>query len=319
MKKAFAIVTDIHGNFTALEAVLEDIRRCRENSSADSFELICLGDSFDGGPEPSRVYDTLKSLGCVHLRGNHEDYLFDCMRHPDNEKYRRPLWKFVPWTVARMGELLLDAEKMCVDAWSDPSVGVCAVHADTKGNHRVPDFYASQSGLSAVFTDVFSFSGRSALYVNGHSHYLGMHRNPHSDEVWINCGSVGYPFVEKPEVSGNAPIATWVLLEADDMHMPNRNARATCRRVPYSSDTLVRKYMDSGALESCAPFSFAIVAQSLFNQDVVYPFFQRVKGLHLTPRETAQLLVQELEKQAVPERINLMLNTLGYASLSMRL
>lgn len=318
MKRAFAIITDIHGNSTALEAVLEDMRRCHVNSSADSFKIICLGDSFDGGPEPKRVFETLKSLGCIHLRGNHEEYLFDCMRHPDNEKYQRPLWKFVPWTVAQMGDVLAEAEEMCVDVWSDSSVGVHAVHADKKLNSRVPDFYTNQSGLSRLFTEIFSVSGSSALYVNGHSHYLGMHRNPRADEVWINCGSVGYPFVEKPEASGNAPIATWVWLEIDITQQAGSTAQAVCRRVPYSSDTLLQNYVDSGALEACAPFSFAIAAQSLFNEDVVYPFFQQVKRLQLTPRETAQLLVRELEKQAVPERINGLLQKLGHPPLSVK-
>ena len=318
MKKSFAIVTDIHGNFTALDAVLDDIRSCRENSSTDAIEILCLGDSFDGGPEPKRVFDALKVLSCVHLRGNHEDYLFYCARHPEHEKYSRPLWKFVPWTVGQLGEVLGEAEKWCVDSWSDSSAGLNAVHADKNKNHRVPDFYANQSGLSPAFFEEFKFSGHSALFVNGHSHYLGRHVNPNADEVWINCGSVGYPFVEKPEGCGDAPIATWVWVEIEVTPQLGRCVRAVCRRVPYSSDALLQNYMKSGALEACAPFSFAIAAQSLFNQDVVYPFFQQVKGLHLTPREMAALLVRELEKQSVPDRINRMLNTLGHSSLSLR-
>lgn len=319
MTKAFAIMTDIHGNFTALEAVLEDIRRMSAQSNIENYELLCLGDSFDGGPEPLRVFDTLQKMGCVHLRGNHEDYLFDCLRHPESEVYQRPLWKFVPWTVARMGETLLDVEKMCLERWSDVAGGLHAVHADVKSNKRVPDFFANQSGLSPTFVENLELEQLSAVYVNGHSHYLGNHRNPLTNEVWINCGSVGYPFVDKPLSSGNAPVATWVWLEIESAQLPHQKVRVFNRRVPYSADALLQHYVESGALEACLPFSFAIAAQSLFNQDVVYPFFQQVKGLNLTPRETAHLLLRELERQSVPERINALLQRLGYHPLSLRI
>jgi hypothetical protein len=69
--------------------------------------------------------------------------------------------------------------------------------------------------------------------------------------------------------------------------------------------------MDSGALEQCAPFSFAIVAQSLFNTDVVYPFFQQVKKYNYTPDEMSVTLVRELERQSIFERINSLLRRAG--------
>jgi hypothetical protein len=318
MTKSFAIVTDIHGNHTALEAVLEDIRAFQKSSACGDPEILCLGDSYDGGPEPLRVFHALRALNCVHLRGNHEDYLFDCLRHPLNEKYQRPLWKFVPWTVDRLGTALVEAERLCAERWSDSVANLHAVHASRTGNSRVPDFFVSQSALSDSFVEQHTLLESAAVYVNGHSHYLGLHRNPSANEVWINCGSVGYPFVEKPRDAGHAPVACWVWIEVEDSPRPERRIRVINRRVPYSGDTLLRQYVDSGALEQCAPFSFAVAAQSLFNQDVVYPFFQRIKGLNLTPRETARLLVEELERQSVPERINAMIRQLGLKSLPLR-
>lgn len=307
VRAAFAFVSDIHGNHVAFEAVLDDVQQMRSSSACETFEIVCLGDSFDGGPDPVRVFAALKDLGCVHLRGNHEDYLFDCLMNPEAEKYRRPLWRFVPWTILQMGESLLEAKKFSVERWSCAAWKLNAVHAGQTNNNRVPDFFTQQSQLTSKFVSEHRVSGSVDIFFNGHSHYLGRHQNPLSGDVWFNCGSVGYPFVEKSAQAPDAPLATWVWVECFE----DGEVRIENRRVAYSSDTLLRRYVESGALESCAPFSFAIAAQSLFNTDVVYPFFQAVKKQNLTPEETALVMVRELEHQMIFERINRLLRRSG--------
>jgi hypothetical protein len=306
--RAYAFFTDIHGNMTALDAVLDDMCEFSREREVEQFQRVCLGDSFDGGPDPAAVFERLVELGCPHLRGNHEDYLFQCVAHPEDEKFARPLWKFVPWTVKRMGDQLSRIKALSVDRWTASLDPLVAVHGCIEGNNRVPDFFVQQSSLSAAFTasHVEQISDDSKFFFNGHSHYLGRHCQ--HKNVWFNCGSVGYPFVEKLAVQPDAPLATWVWVEADSRH----GIRVFNRRVPYSSDILLRRYVESGALEMCAPFSFAIAAQSLFNEDVVFPFFQAVKNRNLTPQEMAKLLVQELDKQSVFDRINRLLRKAGF-------
>ena len=308
---AFAFITDIHGNHTALQAVLDDVARMRTHSDPENFELVCLGDSFDGGPDPELVFDALEVLQCAHLRGNHEDYLFECQADPENEKFKRPLWKFVPWTVSRLQNSLAQLKKRAIERWSSEQCNLIAVHASASNNNRVPEFFSQQSALRSSFIERHDIVQARSLYFNGHSHYLGLHSNPLKNEKWINCGSVGYPFVDKLPSSPDAPLATWVWLECYGESPIDMCFSVINRRVPYSSDALLRRYHESGALELCAPFSFAIAAQSLFNTDVVYPFFQRIKGQNLTPEETAQLLVRELERQNVFLRINSLLGRAG--------
>lgn len=308
--RAYAFFTDIHGNSTALDAVLDDINEFQQRRGVENLTRICLGDSFDGGPDPLAVLKTLEDLKCPHLRGNHEDYLLDYIRHPESEKYARPLWKFIPWTVAQLGPQLVNFEKKCLDRWSALDDPFVAVHAALHGNNRVPDFFAAQSSLSPHFVETFAenLSQWPRVYLNGHSHYLGRHIDPQTHALWLNCGSVGYPFVEKLNSAPDAALATWVWIEV----YSNHTANVINRRVPYSSDHLLRRYVESGALEQCAPFSFAIAAQSLFNQDVVYPFFQKVKKISLTPDKMAVSLVEELRQQSVFERINRLLRTAGF-------
>jgi len=61
-----AFISDIHGNFTALQAVLADI-----NSQAID-QIICLGDTVTIGPQPVEVLNALRELNCVYVKGNHD-------------------------------------------------------------------------------------------------------------------------------------------------------------------------------------------------------------------------------------------------------
>ena len=59
-----AIISDIHGNGVALDAVLADIAR------DDVDNVICLGDLAAGGPQPDAVISRLRELDCQVVRGN---------------------------------------------------------------------------------------------------------------------------------------------------------------------------------------------------------------------------------------------------------
>lgn len=73
MRGRLAVVSDIHGNAAALEAVLAEI----DSESCDG--VICLGDTVGYGASPGECLTSLLSLGprlLVHIRGNHEEALF---------------------------------------------------------------------------------------------------------------------------------------------------------------------------------------------------------------------------------------------------
>lgn len=66
-----AVISDIHGNLLALEAVLRDIER----AGADA--ILCLGDVVGYGPEPAECLELVRRTCRVVIRGNHEDALAD--------------------------------------------------------------------------------------------------------------------------------------------------------------------------------------------------------------------------------------------------
>jgi predicted phosphodiesterase len=62
-----AIVSDIHANLAALEAVLA---HAEGGSTVDA--IWCLGDTVGYGPQPSECIARLKEAGAVWVAGNHE-------------------------------------------------------------------------------------------------------------------------------------------------------------------------------------------------------------------------------------------------------
>jgi len=67
----FALISDVHGNLPALEAVCAEIER------RGSFSLVCLGDIVGYGPFPSECLALVRSRSLLTVRGNHDDAAAD--------------------------------------------------------------------------------------------------------------------------------------------------------------------------------------------------------------------------------------------------
>jgi predicted phosphodiesterase len=65
-----AIVSDIHGNLTAFEAVLADLRETAPDL------ILHGGDLADGGARPEEIVDRIRALGWPGVVGNTDELLF---------------------------------------------------------------------------------------------------------------------------------------------------------------------------------------------------------------------------------------------------
>lgn len=63
----FAIFADVHANLQALEAVLAD----SQQQGCSGF--VCLGDIVGYGGDPVECLESVRSLGCPVVRGNHDE------------------------------------------------------------------------------------------------------------------------------------------------------------------------------------------------------------------------------------------------------
>jgi predicted phosphodiesterase len=53
-----AVISDMHGNAVAFDAVLADI------AGQGIDQVVCLGDALQGGAQPAEVASRLRELGC---------------------------------------------------------------------------------------------------------------------------------------------------------------------------------------------------------------------------------------------------------------
>lgn len=67
MTRRIALFSDVHANLTALDAVLDDIRRHGLN------EVYCLGDLVGYGPDPSGVVRRIRQAGIPTIQGNYDE------------------------------------------------------------------------------------------------------------------------------------------------------------------------------------------------------------------------------------------------------
>ena len=64
--QAFAVFSDIHSNFQALEAMLDDMRALRISRT------ICLGDIVGYAAQPRECVEIVRTMECPVLKGNHD-------------------------------------------------------------------------------------------------------------------------------------------------------------------------------------------------------------------------------------------------------
>src|ERR1700739_4699382 len=98
-----AILSDIHGNRTAFEAVLADLRQ----TSPDL--ILHGGDLADGGAGPGEIVDRIRDLGWRGVAGNTDEMLWrpeslaEFARH---SPHLQPLWTAIEEMAAVTREML---------------------------------------------------------------------------------------------------------------------------------------------------------------------------------------------------------------------
>jgi putative phosphoesterase len=174
-----ALISDVHGNLAALEAVLAEVER-------EDVERIAFGgDAVLGGPEPAACVDRLREVGdrLVAIRGNTDRYIAE---------RTRPEWAAWPADAATWSRDRLGADRV---AWLEalPATLELAehdallVHATPSSDEEVilPD--TPQDEAAAMIGEV-----EVACVLYGHIHV--QHRRPVGDVLLVNPGSVGLPY-----------------------------------------------------------------------------------------------------------------------------
>jgi len=86
------ILSDLHSNVTALDAVLETVKDRWDTS-------VCLGDVVGYGPDPNYVTERLRAMGTKTIRGNHDKAVTGLMATEDFNPVAKAA---VDWTRAEL-------------------------------------------------------------------------------------------------------------------------------------------------------------------------------------------------------------------------
>ncbi len=200
-----AVVSDIHGNILALEAVLARIR-----ALGDIDRLVVAGDLLSGPIEPSATADVLMGLDAAVIRGNHERQLLACAREPGGASDQYAFEHTTAAQQAWLGTLPATLELA-------PDVLVCHGTPETDLVYLCEDL-AGPVTLSPDETIVERLAGVDhALVLSGHSHHP---RTVHlsTGQLVVNVGSVGLQAytADRPaahHVENGSPHARFVVCE----------------------------------------------------------------------------------------------------------
>ena len=173
-----ALVSDIHGNLAALEAVAEDIRR----RGAD--QIVCLGDNVSGPLLPKETAQYLMCAGWTVLAGNHERQVLAVDSHGGGASDRYAYSQLTAPEIEWMRSLKPHAHLT-------PTIFLCHGTPRSDCEH----FLESPHGGSLVVAssaDIADRLGpiRSELVACGHSHVPRSVRMP-TGQLLVNPGSVG--------------------------------------------------------------------------------------------------------------------------------
>ena len=207
-----AVVSDIHGNRTAFEAILADLRK----TSPDL--VFHGGDLTDSGSSPVEIVDHIRDLGWQGVVGNTDEMLFrpDSLTEFAKQSPRSESLFAVLGEMAEVTRGLLGSDRL---AWlsrlplmQKQSV-MALVHASPESLWRAPAHTAADADLRAVYGPL---SCPVAVYAHIHRSYIrtieGM--------VVANTGSVSLSYDGDPR-------AAYLLLDGSE---------PAIRRVEYDLD-----------------------------------------------------------------------------------
>lgn len=206
-----AVLSDIHGNLAALEAVVEDARR----RGCDRF--LSLGDVAGYHAQPGQCIDLLRAVGALNILGNHDSYVTSDEGCPRS----RVVTQIINYQKSVLAENQLDWLRQSVDSLSEN--GCLFVHG---GPEDPRDQYLYTVSRSTVPDGVrWLFSGHTHVQICV----------DFGDRGYCNPGSVG-----QPRDGDNR--AAYAILDGHDI---------TTLRVPYDIERTVHSMKEAGFEPFC--------------------------------------------------------------------
>lgn len=181
-----AIVSDVHGNRRALEAVLADLRQAAPDL------VVHGGDLAAGGAHPAETIDRIRSLGWSGVRGNVDEMLWNpkslddfAVSLPQLAPILAMVRETIPPTLANIGEDRLRWLEKLPMAYSHETFTL--VHASPNDLWRAPAANASDAELQSTYASLCA-----PIVIYGHIHCPYVRRV--EGMTIANAGSAGQSY-----------------------------------------------------------------------------------------------------------------------------
>lgn len=186
MDTPFAVLSDVHGNLPALEAVLADIERRGVRAT------LCLGDLVGYGPHPNEVARLVRDRGIPTLMGNYDQGIGQstgqcgCSYKTDAQRAEGAV--SLEWTQAEVADDVRAYLRTLEDHFTlqTPAGALLAVHGSPR---RINEYLFEDRPESAMRRMAEAYPYRAILF--GHTHLPYARRV--GKTTFINVGSAGRP------------------------------------------------------------------------------------------------------------------------------
>lgn len=195
-----AFISDIHGNFSALSAVLKEVKKLKIK------KIYCLGDVVNYYYEPDKCIDLLQKNNVICIKGNHEKILF--------ETYKSKL-KLQKYSKMYGNSILINHKKLKTRHISFLKSLKYQKKLRINGKkillaHGAPwknNFYFYPNIKKKWFTKISKYN--YDIIILGHTH-IPMNKTLYNKKKLLNPGSIGQP---RDKTCG----ASWMVLNSKNM------------------------------------------------------------------------------------------------------
>lgn len=217
----FAVISDIHGNYAAFDAVLADIARRGVDAT------VGLGDFVSGPFDPVSVIDRLMAEGIPGVRGNHDRWLVDGREND---------WAVDALVRTMMSPAQLDwLGRLPATRVQAGEVFMC--HGTPSDDNTFWMDTLTEAGAMSLSRDSIEAAAAGVDYpvlLCGHTHVPRMLRLADGRLV-VNPGSVGLPFLI------GSPDARYAIVERHDGRWS-----AELIAIPYDKEPAVAQAEELG-------------------------------------------------------------------------
>jgi len=229
-----ALISDVHGNLEALEAVLRDIDRADPGA-----RLVCAGDIVGYGPDPEACIDRLRERQALCVMGNHEEMMLG------RRDFSRCVYAGIVAAVWTRAHVTASARAFLegLPGRLEAAPGVVVCHGDLES----ADTYGSTPERAAeAMAQLGNFRPHAGILVSGHTHHAalftpsrGFHlvREPGDRDLdpehpcLINPGAVG-------QARDGKTLARYAVLDEE-------RRRVSFREVSYDHFATIRKLREA--------------------------------------------------------------------------